>query len=107
MRATPVLRRTDHGVPRWGSYRDSPPEESSGSLTWDPDRALYSAVAVSMLVHPNTISTEYAARVQTFEDGDVWVSPGPVRGYSAQTFAHLSRGSGRLLRSASKRSGRW
>jgi hypothetical protein len=76
----------------WGFYRDDPPQACDGGLKWDFDRALYSAVALSRLLHPNTINTEYAARIEEYDGQETSIIAGPVRGYSAQAFAHRSSG---------------
>jgi len=71
-------------------------------FAWDPDEAIYSAVALSRLVHPNTISTEYAARVICLNSGALEVHPGPVTRRSANAWAHESIKKRWLTRADSK-----
>ena len=74
----------------WGFFRDNVPKKSeSEPWAWDPDHAIYSTVALSRLVQPNVISTEYAARVVP-TDGTFELHPGPVTGQSSNAWLHES-----------------
>lgn len=74
----------------WGFFREDPPRDPNKPLRWDPDGAMYSAVALSRLVHPNVIGTEYAARVEVEEGRAPGIYPGPVRGRSVHAYLHES-----------------
>lgn len=51
------------------------PAEAVPEPTWDPDRAISEAVALSRLVRDNAYSTEYAARVVEYSDRERQVIP--------------------------------
>ena len=75
---------------RWGFFREDPPRKSEQEpWSWDPDRAIYTAMALSRIVQPNVICTEYAARIIA-EDGTSEIRPGPVTGQSADAWLHES-----------------
>lgn len=65
--------------------RDIPPNISS--LQWDTDQRLQLCLALSRIVHPTSVSFEYAARIFTCEDGAISkIVPGPVSGSGSQAF---------------------
>jgi len=76
---------------RWGFFRENPPEKSREQPNaWDPDGLISSTLALSRLIQPNTITTQYAARVIELEGGELEVHPGPVTGRSADAWLHVS-----------------
>ncbi|MFA4910966.1 MAG: hypothetical protein WC649_07990 [Desulfobacteria bacterium] len=65
--------------------RKNPPNENN--LAWDEDRRLQLCIALSRLIQPTSISTEYAARIFLTSDGNlIQIVPGPVSGHSSQAF---------------------
>jgi len=65
--------------------RKNPP--NSDNLNWDEDQRLQLCLALSRLIHPTSISTEYAARViLTSDDKIIKIVPGPVSGRSSKAF---------------------
>ncbi len=54
---------------------------------WDPDRRLQLCLALSRIVHPTSVSFEYAARIFTDYKGNLqMVVPGPVSGSGSKAF---------------------
>jgi hypothetical protein len=65
--------------------RDIPP--IGETLHWDPDQRLQYCVALSRIVHPTTVSFEFAARICENQNGEVQkVVPGPVYGSGSLAF---------------------
>jgi len=65
--------------------RDTPP--NTNDLQWDTDQRLQRCLALSRIVHPTSISFEFAARIFASEDGEISkIVPGPVSGSGAQAF---------------------
>lgn len=65
--------------------RKNPP--NGDDLKWDEDRRLQLCIALSRLIHPTSISTEYAARMfLTSESNIKKIVPGPVSGHSSKAF---------------------
>lgn len=57
------------------------------SVGWDEDSRLQSCVAVSRLLHPTTVSFEYAARVVVRLNGELdEIFPGPVSGLGSEVW---------------------
>ncbi len=55
--------------------------------SWDPDQSLAATVALSRLVHPNSIGFKYSARITLSSDDQiVQIVPGPVSGLLAHAF---------------------
>lgn len=55
-----------------------PAELDDGRWTWDPDRVIRDALAMSRLVLDNGYSTEYAARIFDYANGEQQIMPTPV-----------------------------
>jgi len=65
--------------------RKNPP--NGDDLKWDADQRLQLCIALSRLIHPTSISTEYAARMfLTSESNIKKIVPGPVSGHSSKAF---------------------
>lgn len=65
--------------------RKNPP--NGDNLTWDKDQRLRLCIALSRLIHPTSISTEYAARIFLTSEGNIKkIVPGPVSGNSSKAF---------------------
>lgn len=65
--------------------RENPP--NSDDFNWDEDQRLQLCLALSRLVHPTSISTEYAARIFKTSDGTIEkIIPGLVSGNSSAAF---------------------
>jgi hypothetical protein len=60
---------------RYSLVRDVDPAEAEARLTWDPDQVLRHAMQLSRLVRDNNDSTEWAARITNYEDGQQMVMP--------------------------------
>ena len=65
--------------------RKNPP--NGENLIWDEDQRLQLCIALSRLIHPTSISTEYAARIFLNLDGKIKkIVPSPVAGNSSKAF---------------------
>jgi len=70
---------------QYSFIRDNPP--IAEPLHWDSDQRLQYCIALSRIVHPTTISFEFAARISENEQGEVQkVVPGPVYGLGSLAF---------------------
>ncbi len=79
----------DHDVLQFGQLysfvRKNPPKVNG--LVWDEDKHLQLCLALSRLIHPTSISMEYAVRILLTSDGNlIQIVPGPVSGHSSQAF---------------------
>jgi hypothetical protein len=63
---------------RYSLIRDVDPKEADQRLEWDPDSVLRDALMLARLVRDNNHSTEYAARVTNYDDGQQMVMPSPL-----------------------------
>ncbi|MBV9942156.1 MAG: hypothetical protein JO262_08535 [Solirubrobacterales bacterium] len=60
-----------HDNQRYSLMRDVDPEEAAWHpFGWDEDRALWDALTLSRLVRDNNYSTEFAARITDYADGE-------------------------------------
>ncbi|HUU41509.1 MAG TPA: hypothetical protein VMW42_11260 [Desulfatiglandales bacterium] len=67
--------------------RDNPPITNDNDLRWDSDQRLQICLALSRIIHPTSISFEYAARIITNQDGSPRkIIPGPVSGLGSHAF---------------------
>lgn len=64
--------------------RVSPP--NINDLQWDSDKRLQLCLALSRIVHPTSVSFEYAARILTTEEELSKIIPGPVSGPGSQVY---------------------
>ena len=65
--------------------RENPP--NGDDLSWDNDQRLQRCIALSRLIHPTSISTEYAARIFLTSEGNLKkIVPGPIASNSSQAF---------------------
>jgi hypothetical protein len=76
---------------QWGgSYsfiRENPPVEKDEPYKWDPDQVIRTAVALSRLIQPTEVGTEYAVRVNVLADGEIEeICPGPIGGHSQKAY---------------------
>ena len=59
-------------------------------LGWDDDQHLQLCLALSRLIHPTSISMEYAVRIfLTSGDNLIQIVPAQVSGHSSQAFEHF------------------
>ena len=67
--------------------RDNPPRTNDNDLQWDSDQCLQLCLALSRIIHPTSVSFEYAARIITNQDGSLSkIIPGPASGPGAHAF---------------------
>lgn len=65
--------------------RKNPP--NGDDLNWDNDQRLQLCIVLSRLIHPTSISTEYAARILLTSEGNLKkIVPGPIASNSSQAF---------------------
>lgn len=67
--------------------RESPPVPEEAPYEWDRDQVIQRALALSRLVRPSAVGTEYSARLFLSDDRELErVIPGPVSGIRAHAF---------------------